>query len=283
MRNKNKISKGSSQKHKKINDIKKVRIVKKKYLNEELLKHFYDYLRRYKISVVENSEEADMVISFGGDGTMLVAAKEAAERNIPVMGVNMGTLGYLADISLENTVEILERYRNNEYISDQRSFLEVKWNKDTFYALNELVISKGGLISHLIHVEVYSNDLFVNKYRADGIIVATPTGSTAYSLSAGGSIVHPSLRALTITPLAPQSLTARPIIVDGDEKLTFKVFSRDNDVHLSIDGDECFPIKSEDSVTAVLSSKKVQIIRSGRSDYYGILREKLKWGESVVK
>ncbi len=280
MGNKNKISKTSSQKDK---NIKNIKIVKKKYLNEELLAHFYDYLGRNEISVVDDSEEADMIVSFGGDGTMLMAAKEAVKKGVPIMGVNMGTLGYLADISLENAVEMLERYKDNNYITDERALLEVHCNNEVFYALNELVIIKGGLISHLIHVEVYSNDILVNKYRADGVIVATPTGSTAYSLSAGGSIVHPGLRALTITPLLPQSLTARPIIVDGNDRLSFKVFSRDNDVHLSIDGNICFHVKSEDNITAVLSKKKIKIIRSGKSDYYGILREKLKWGESVIK
>ena len=132
-------------------------------------------------------------------------------------------------------------------------------------------------------MEVYANGTFVNKYRADGIIIATPTGSTAYSLSAGGSIVHPNLRALSITPLSPQSLTARPIIIDGNEMLSFKVCSRDNDTHLNIDGRINFRIKEEDKISAVMSKKKVRIIRSGKSDYYGILREKLRWGESSVK
>lgn len=283
MENKNTILKNENSGNRKVKDIKKIRIVKSKYLNDELLKHFYEYLERNKILIADESEEADLIISFGGDGTMLVAAKEAIRYDVPVMGVNMGTLGYLSDISLENTIEMLKKYKENNYITDERAFLEVNYNGKVFYALNELVIIKGGLISHLIHVEVYSNDVFVNKYRADGVIVATPTGSTAYSLSAGGSIVHPGLRALTITPLSPQSLTARPIIVGGDEKLSFKVFSRDNDVHLSIDGNICFQVKSDDYITAVLSKKNVRIIRSGKSDYYGILREKLKWGESAVK
>ncbi len=283
MENKNTILKKENKGNRKVKDIKKIRIVKSKYLNDELLKHFYEYLERNKILIADESEKADLIISFGGDGTMLVAAKEAIKYDVPVMGVNMGTLGYLSDISLENTIEMLKKYKENNYITDERAFLEVNYNGKVFYALNELVIIKGGLISHLIHVEVYSNDVFVNKYRADGVIVATPTGSTAYSLSAGGSIVHPGLRALTITPLSPQSLTARPIIVGGDEKLSFKVFSRDNDVHLSIDGNICFQVKSDDYITAELSKKNVRIIRSGKSDYYGILREKLKWGESAVK
>ena len=260
-----------------------MKIVKKEYLDEQLLVQFYDYMKLNKIEETEDTEKADLIISFGGDGTLLVAAKEALKKDIPVMAVNMGTLGYLADISSKDVIQMMEKYKKNHYIVDERTFLKVKYNEKEYYALNDLVISKGGITSQIINVEVYANGTFVNKYRADGIIVATPTGSTAYSLSAGGSIVHPNLRALSITPLSAQSLTARPIIIDGDEVLSFKVFSRDNDTHLNIDGRINFRIKLEDEISAVMSSKKVRIIRRGKSDYYGILREKLRWGESSVK
>ena len=210
--------------------LKKVRIVKSGYGDEDLLKDFYDYLKAKDIQEVFGVEEADLIISLGGDGTMLVAAKEAILRNIPVLAINMGSLGYLAEVKPQNAVKMLQDYENGNYKTEERAFLEVKYEDNVFYALNELVITKGGHEAHLIQVEVYSNDIFVNKYRADGIIVATPTGSTAYSLSAGGSIVHPGLNALSITPLAPQSLTARPIIVNGCEVLSFKATSRDDAV-----------------------------------------------------
>lgn len=258
--------------------LEKIRIIRNTHLKEELLGKFYEYMRNENIIEVEDVREADLMISFGGDGTMLVAAKEATEKNLPVMAVNMGTLGYLAEISVDEIIEMLNKYRNGEVITDSRAFLEVKYNDEVFYALNELVLIKGGLMSHLIEVEVFSGDVFVNKYRADGIIVATPTGSTAYSLSAGGSIVHPSLEALIITPLSPQSLSTRPIVVSGHQKLKFGTYSRDNDVHLNIDGRMCFKIKSGDRIEAVLSDRKLEIIRTGKTDYYSILREKLKWG-----
>lgn len=282
LKNFKKSSKNSNPKYKnKINKVKRVKIIKNKFVKEELLTEFYDYMKRNKIIEVIDVKNADLVISFGGDGTILVAAKEAIKKDIPILAVNMGTVGYMAEIMPENAVEMLEKYEQNQCVIDERAFLEVKYNDDILYALNELLIIKGGLVSHLINVEVYSNDVFVNKYRADGVIVATPTGSTAYSLSAGGSIVHPSLNAVSITPLLPQSLTARPIIVDGKNKLSFKVYTRDNDAHLSIDGSECFHIRPSDKINAVLSEKKVKIIRSENSDYYNILREKLKWGETL--
>ena len=264
------------------NKIEKVRIIKSGYGNEELLKSFYNYLKEKNIQEVFGVEQADLIISLGGDGTMLISAKEAIRGNIPVLAINMGSLGYLAEIKPQDAVKILQDYENGNYKLEERSFLEVRYEDNIFYGLNELVITKGGHEAHLIQVEVYSNDIFVNKYRADGIIVATPTGSTAYSLSAGGSIVHPGLNALTITPLAPQSLTARPIIVNGCEVLSFKATSRDDAIHLNIDGNQWFQIQKGDLVSARISDKKVKIIKPMNSDYYSILRQKLKWGDSVL-
>ena len=264
------------------NKVEKVRIIKSGYGNEELLKSFYNYLKEKNIQEVFGVEQADLIISLGGDGTMLISAKEAIRGNIPVLAINMGSLGYLAEIKPQDAVKILQDYENGNYKLEERSFLEVRYEDNIFYGLNELVITKGGHEAHLIQVEVYSNDIFVNKYRADGIIVATPTGSTAYSLSAGGSIVHPGLNALTITPLAPQSLTARPIIVNGCEVLSFKATSRDDAVHLNIDGNQWFQIQKGDLISARISDKKVKIIKPMNSDYYSILRQKLKWGDSVL-
>ena len=264
------------------NKVDKVRFIKSGYGNEELLKDFYSYLKERNIQEVFGVEQADLIISLGGDGTMLISAKEAIRGNIPVLAVNMGSLGYLAEVKPQDAVKMMQDYENGNYKIEERSFLEVKYEDNIFYALNELVITKGGHEAHLIQVEVYSNDVFVNKYRADGIIVATPTGSTAYSLSAGGSIVHPGLNALTITPLAPQSLTARPIIVNGCEVLSFKATPRDDAVHLNIDGNQWFQIKKGDLVSARISKKKVRIVKPVSSDYYSILRQKLKWGDSVL-
>lgn len=269
----------SSRKHK----VKKIKIIKNLKINDDVLGDFYFYLKQKDINIVEETEKADLIISFGGDGTMLVAAKETIDNDIPIMAVNMGTLGYLAEINPNEAIEMLENYQIGNYAIDERNFLEVNYNNKKYYALNELLITKGGLMSKIIEVEVYSNDFFVNKYRADGIIISTPTGSTAYSLSAGGSIVHPGLNALIITPIAPQSLTARPIIIDGKERLRFKTFSRNDDIHLNIDGNICFRIGEKDIIETVLSNKTVKIIRTGKKDFYSILREKLKWGDSVIK
>ncbi len=260
-------------------DIKKVRIIKKDDLDESKLNDIYNHLSYRNIEITNNINDADFMITFGGDGTILLAAQELIETNKPVIAVNMGSLGYLADIKLEETIYMIDKFLENNYKLENRYFLEVQLNEKNYYGLNELVLAKGGLKSHLINVEVYANEILINKYRADGVIISTPTGSTAYSLSSGGPIVHPQLFALSITPLSPQSLNARPIIIDGNEKLTFKISSRDNDVHFNIDGNIHFKIDENDKIIATLSTKAVHLIKSERIEYYGILREKLKWGD----
>ena len=257
----------------------RVRIIKKEYLNEDLLVKFYKYLDDKQIEIVNIIDDADIMITLGGDGTILSAAQEILEKDIPILAINMGSLGYLADVKLEESFSMLDNILLGKYSVEKRHFLEVKKNDEIFYALNELVIAKGGLKSKLINVEVYSNERFINKYRADGIIVSTPTGSTAYSLSAGGPIIHPELSALSITPLSPQSLTARPIIVGGDAKLSFKISSRDDDVHMDIDGKMNYKIEEKDVIEATLSTKTLTLIKPENRDYFKILREKLKWGD----
>ena len=257
----------------------RVRIVKKEYLNEDLLVKFYKYLDDKQIEIVNIIDDADIMITLGGDGTILSAAQEILEKDIPILAINMGSLGYLADVKLEESFSMIDNILLGKYSVEKRYFLEVKKNSEIFYGLNELVIAKGGLKSKLINVEVYSNDIFINKYRADGIIVSTPTGSTAYSLSAGGPIIHPELSALSITPLSPQSLTARPIIVGGDAKLSFKISSRDDDVHMDIDGKMNYKIEEKDVIEATLSTKTLTLIKPENRDYFKILREKLKWGD----
>lgn len=261
----------------------KIKLVKNKFLDENRLSDFYEYVKNNDIQIVDDVVDSDLIISFGGDGTTIVAAKETLKKDVPIIAVNMGSLGYLAEIEPSDVVKMLENYRNNKCTTiDERNFLEVNYNDETYYAINDMALVKGGLMSHLIEVEVYANDVYVNKYRADGVIIATPTGSTAYSLSAGGSIVSPKLSALTITPLAPQGLSARAIIVSGSDELKFKVHSRDNDSHLNIDGSICFRVSGNDKITAKLSDRKVRIIKTGKNDYYSVLRKKLKWGETVV-
>lgn len=260
----------------------KIKIIKKDGLKDShYLKNFYSYLKEKNIEIVYKTEECDLIVTFGGDGTILAAAQEVLKKDVPVLAVNMGSLGYLAYVRDSEAIYVLEKFLNNDYEIEKRNFLRVDYNDTYHYALNELVIAKGGIKSTLLSISVYVNEKLVNKYRADGIIVATPTGSTAYSLSAGGPIVHPSLKSVTLTPLSPQSLNVRSIVVDGKETLSFKIESRDNDIHLNIDGQIHFKVNKEDKIETRLSEKVIRLIKPENRDYFMILREKLKWGDSI--
>lgn len=260
----------------------KIKIIKKDGLKDShYLKNFYSYLKEKNIEIVYKTEECDLIVTFGGDGTILAAAQQVLIKDVPVLAVNMGSLGYLAYVRDSEAIYVLEKFINNDYETENRNFLQVDYNDTHHYALNELVIAKGGIKSTLLSISVYANDKLINKYRADGIIVATPTGSTAYSLSAGGPIVHPSLESVSLTPLSPQSLNARSIVVDGKETLSFKIESRDNDIHLNIDGQVHFKVNKEDKIETRLSDKVIRLIKPENRDYFMILREKLKWGDSI--
>ena len=260
----------------------KIKIIKKDGLKDShYLKNFYSYLKEKQLEIVHKTEDCDLIVAFGGDGTILKAAQQVLVKDVPILAVNMGSLGYLAYVRDSEAVYVLDKFLNNEHKIEKRNFLQVRYNDEMHYALNELVIAKGGIKSTLLSINVYVNKTLINMYRADGIIVATPTGSTAYSLSAGGPIVHPSLKSVSLTPLSPQSLNARPIIVDGKETLSFKLESRDNDIHLNIDGQLHFKVNKEDKIETKLSDRYIRLIRPENRDYFMILREKLKWGDSI--
>ena len=260
----------------------KIRIIKKDGLKaSHYLKNFHSYLIEKNIEIVHKTEECDLIVTFGGDGTILAAAQEIFKKDVPILAVNMGSLGYLAYVRDSEAIYVLEKFLENDYRTEERNFLEVKYNEEVHYALNELVIAKGGMKSTLVSIGVYANGELINKYRTDGIIVATPTGSTAYSLSAGGPIVHPRLRSMSLTPLAPQSLNARPIVISGEKRLSFKLESRDNDIHMNLDGQIHFKIHKDDKIETTLSNKSIKLIKPENRDYFSILREKLKWGDSI--
>ena len=259
----------------------KIRIIKKHNLEDtHYMKKFYEYLKLRDIEIVYKTEECDLIVTFGGDGTILEAAQAVLVKDVPILAVNMGSLGYLACIRDSEAIYILEKFLENDYKIEKRNFLKINYNGDYHYALNELVIAKGGIKSSLIEISVYAESELINKYRADGIIVATPTGSTAYSLSAGGPIVHPALNSILLTPLSPQSLTTRAVVLDGDKMLSFNLESRENDIHLNIDGKTHFKIHKQDKIETKLSRKGIRLIKSESRDYFQILREKLKWGDS---
>lgn len=227
----------------------------------------------------------DIIIVLGGDGTLLSVARlvEGKGNGVPILGVNLGGLGFITEVMREELYPTLEKVFKNEFISDERMILQsVVYRQGEqvvhSYVLNDVVVSKGTL-SRLIKVEVYIDKIFVTSMRGDGLIVSTPTGSTAYSLSAGGPILHPSVEALTLTPISPHTLTNRPIVIPDRVKVEVILKTRDEGVTVTFDGQVGFSLRQDDVVEIEAAEKKIALIRSPEKNYFETLRKKLKWGE----
>lgn len=229
------------------------------------------------------SSKADVLLVLGGDGTMLNAARLAAERSIPILGVNMGGLGFLTEVRLESLYPSLERVFANDYVLDERLMLRIHIHRnDEMVAqgvvLNDVVISKGTL-ARMIELKIAIEGRFVTNLRSDGLIVSSPTGSTAYSLSAGGPIIDPAVQSLILTPVCPHTLTHRPLIVPGKDRIDLTLTSTDPGAMATLDGQVGVPISQGDTVTIQTSENRTRLIRFPESNYYDVLREKLKWGD----
>ncbi len=230
-------------------------------------------------------EKTDLVIALGGDGTMLTLARLIGHRGIPIMGVNIGGgLGFLAEFSTKTLISDLKAVLNDEYNISRRITIDccVLGNGSVerrHYALNEAVISSSEL-SRLINLRVYLDDEYVTNFGADGLIIATPTGSTAYSLSAGGPIVIPEMECLLVTPINPHMLTNRPLLVSRDKKIRVEMPSEEMNFMLTIDGQIGIKLQKGNIVELTTSSNYVNLITSKRASYFEILRSKLGWGGS---
>jgi len=232
----------------------------------------------------ELAAESDLLLVLGGDGTLLSAAREAAPRSIPILPVNLGSLGFLTSFTLQELYPALEETLAGHLAASERVMLHsalIRDGKtvDDQRVLNEVVINKSAL-ARMIEVRLTINTDFVCRYRADGLIVATPTGSTAYSLSAGGPIVHPNVESLIITPICPHTLSDRPIVVDDKCCVELSVAGPAESVYLTLDGQKGIPMQSGDKVRIVRAEERLKLIQPKRKSYYEILRSKLKWGEA---
>ena len=224
-----------------------------------------------------------LVIVLGGDGTLLSAARAIGGRDIPLFAVNLGGLGFLTAISVEELFPELERALRNENRIARRRMLACEVQRDgeivaSYDALNDVVITKGQ-IARMIDLVCNVDAHFVCRYKADGLIISTPTGSTAYSLSAGGPIVFPSVGALCITPICPHTLTNRPVLVSDSSVIQILNLAATGDAYLTIDGQVGEPLREEDRVVCRSSRKAVSLIRPPRMLFFDVLRQKLKWGE----
>jgi NAD+ kinase len=237
-----------------------------------------DMLKRSSdVSRKEIAEFVDILVLIGGDGTFLSVAKEATENQIPIVGYNLGTLGFLTELHKESIESSLKEIFTNHQPISERKLLEIRFQGESYLALNDVVVSKGN-ISRIIELLLKIDGDKIAQVRADGLIVSTPTGSTAYSLSAGGPIVTPNVNGLVITPICPHSLTFRPLVVPDDSAIAVQQCSNDTDVFITIDGQTVLPFKFEENIDIGIHPKKLRIIVSRKMNYFGLLYEKLNWG-----
>ena len=249
-------------------------------LNEEAALEI-GYEKAFELEHV--GEGAGLIIVLGGDGTLLSVARQLKGRDVPILGVNLGGLGFLTETSLEELPEVLASVMQGEYSLSRRTMLSVAVRRKgelvfDVSVLNDAVITKDAL-ARIIDIETFVNDEYLTTYRTDGLILSTATGSTGYSLAAGGPILHPSLTHIVVTPICPHMLTNRPILLPGEAALRAILLSKDERVILTLDGQIGFPLEFGDEVTVKKSPYAVSLIMSKSRGYFEVLRTKLKWGE----
>lgn len=236
------------------------------------------------VAEVESEEMAanvDLVLVLGGDGTMIATSRLVGDTEVPVLGINFGGLGYLAEFRIEELYTALESILSGNYRLDKRVMLSVSLPGEEQQAnhrvLNDVVINKSAL-ARIIEIEAYLNGQFVNSFRADGLIVSTPTGSTAYNLSAGGPVIFPSMNAIVITPICPFTLSNRPIVVPDDAVIELCLKTDKEEVALTLDGQVGFPLKVDDRVVIRKSKTTFNLVQPMNRNYFDVLRDKLRWG-----
>ena len=230
------------------------------------------------------AEQSQLLLVLGGDGTLLAAARVAAPLGIPILPINMGSLGFLTSFQLEDLYPALEETLAGHFSSSERVMLSVELHRkkqiiERQSVLNEAVIHKGEL-ARMIEMELLIDSGFICRYRVDGLIIATPTGSTAYSLSAGGPIVHPSVESWIITPICPHTLSDRPVVVRDSSIVEVVVSPRSESVFLTLDGQTGIPMEPEDHVVMRRAAERLRLIQPPKKSYFEILHRKLKWGEA---
>ena len=225
----------------------------------------------------------DLVIVLGGDGTLLATARAFRDSTVPVLPINLGGLGFLTSVKLDELYAILEEVLQGRNRVSERSMLEAHITRAgkvmaRHRALNDAVLNKGAL-ARIIDLDLVVNGEFVCSYKADGLIISTPTGSTAYSLAAGGPIVYPQVPAFVVTPICPHTLTNRPLVIPETSNIEITFRSDDAQVYLTLDGQVGVELEPADRIAIAKSSNPLRLVRPARNTYFEILRNKLKWGE----
>lgn len=251
----------------------------------EPLRVLVDHLTKVGIKVLEDEQvaAADLVIAIGGDGTMLYAGSRVRDHDVPLLGINRGRLGFLADVTPDEMLSSVDHILGGNYSTESRLLLNadlqhLDGNSASGIAFNDIVLQRRET-GRMVDFETSVAGQFVNTHSGDGLIVATPTGSTAYALSCGGPIVEPQLDAMVVVPICPHTLTDRPIVIAANQKIEIRLLEReDTGAAVAIDGHSIGPINPGDTLTITASDQRVRLIHPPGYDFYGILRSKLLWG-----
>jgi NAD+ kinase len=236
----------------------------------------------------EIAARADALVVLGGDGTLLGVSHALDRRSVPILGVNFGSLGFLTEIALAELYPTLLSVLDNAYEYEERRMLRASVRRkghpdQSGDVLNDVVVAKA-VLSRIIELDVSIDGLFVSAFRADGLIVSSPTGSTAYNLAAGGPILHPALPAVVLTPICPHMLTNRPLVVNDHSTIEVRLRAeRGVEVQVTFDGQRGFPLSSEDTVLVTRSPRSLRLVKASGRDFFGVLRTKLKWGEGTTR
>ncbi|MDC0942711.1 NAD(+)/NADH kinase [Gammaproteobacteria bacterium] len=237
------------------------------------------------VEVVDNKKFnnlVDLIIVFGGDGTLLGAARKFIDIEIPILGINMGAVGFLTDVNIENFESVISDVFNGEYILEERSLVEAQFSDQEIFGLNEVLIHSGSY-AQLMRYRLLIDGKTVYEQRSDGLIVATPTGSTAYALSAGGSIIHPELNIWNIIPMMSQSLSSRPLIVSNEKSMEIQLIEGPLDhAMVCVDGQKDIPVQYNNSIHICKKNSSLKIIHPSNNDFYEACREKLGWSLDIT-
>lgn len=265
-------------------------IKKAKQLAKEIKKEGYEVFldsisfkknKNYKIlNLNEMGKEVDLIVVLGGDGTLLSVARASTSKTL-IFGINMGTLGFLTPNPSKNCLNLIKEILKGKYKIDERINLKAKIKDNEFDVLNDVVIAKAAL-ARIIEIKIVINGKFLTLLRADGLILSTPTGSTAYNLAANGPIVSPKNKNIILTPICPHNLTYRPVIFPDDVKINLKLLTEKEKVFITLDGQEGFRIEPKEEIVVQKSEKKTLLVVPEDYDFFDVLRKKLSWGAEVV-
>ena len=236
-----------------------------------------------KLNNKEFVSKVDLIIVFGGDGTLLNSARKYLKNNIPILGINMGNVGFLTDVKTEDFESIIQDILNGKFEIEERNLVSASFLNETVYGLNEIVIHSGAY-TQLMRYRLSVNDKVVYEQRSDGLIIATPTGSTAYALSAGGPIIHPSLDVWTILPMLPQSISSRPFVISSKEKVVIKLLKGPlEDAKICADGHDDIAVPYDEDIAITKMNNTLRLVHPVDNDFFEACREKLGWSLDISK